>query len=684
MNKIYLGFFISLFSTAIQAQTVNFEWAKSIGGTSVDQGYSISTTTSGNVYITGYFQNTVDFDPGMDTFNLTSNGSPDVFIQKLDTGGNFIWAKSMGGASSDYGYSITTDASGNVLLTGKYIDTADFDPGGTTFNLTSNGLDDIFIQKLDANGNFVWAKSMGGTSIDYGYDIITDDSGNVYVTGYFFGAVDFDPGGATFNLTSNGLDDIFIQKLDANGNFVWAKSMGGTSIDYGYSITIDTQGNVYVTGYYQDTVDFDPGVDTFNLASKGVADVFVQKLDADGNFIWAQSIGGTATDHGKSISTDAEGNVFVTGRYTQTVDFDPGVDTFNLTSNGGSDIFIQKIDTSGNFIWAKSFGGTSNEYCNSGTTSASGNVYVTGYFFGTVDFDPGVDTLNLTSNSGSIDGFIQNTDRNGNFIWAQVIGGTSTDAGNSITIDTSGNLYVTGRYTQTVDFDPGIDTFNLTTTSLSDVFILKLGPCVITGTDNRTECNSYDWIDGNTYSASNNVATFNIVGGAANGCDSLVTLDLIINTVNTAVSSTSPSIIANATGATYQWLDCGNNYAVITGESAQSFIATMSGDYAVEVTGNGCTDTSLCTTITIVGIEESALFNNVSVRPNPTQGMVTVELGNLKEVSIKVLGVNGQLIYNQENINASVHEFELEEAPGVYLIEISAQGEKLEFKIVKQ
>ena len=248
---------------------------------------------------------------------------------------NFEWAKAYGGTFFDYGNSITVDNSGNVYTTGSFVGTADFDPGAGTFNLTSAGGTDVFIQKLDASGNLLWAKAFGGTSTDQSNSITVDASGNVYATGNFKGTVDFDPGAGTFNLTSAGsYDDFFVQKLDASGNFLWAKAFGGTSTDQSNSITVDASGNVYTTGSFGYTVDFDPGAGTFNLTSAGGADVFIQKLDASGNFIWAKAFGGTSTDQSNSITVDASGNVYTTGGFGNTVDFDPGAGTFILNLNG--------------------------------------------------------------------------------------------------------------------------------------------------------------------------------------------------------------------------------------------------------------------------------------------------------------------------------------------------------------
>jgi PDZ domain-containing secreted protein len=549
MNK-QITFLISLL-LALGTNAQNLEWARSFGGTSSEEGNSITVDASGNVYTTGRFQGTVDFDPGAGTNNLTSNGNWDVFIQKLDPSGNFLWAKSFGGTSYDHGYSITVDASGNVYTTGLFQGTVDFDPEAGTNNLTSNGNWDVFIQKLNPSGNFLWAKSFGGPASDWCYSITVDASGNVYTTGPFQGTVDFDPGAGTNNLTAQGSRDAFIQKLDPSGNFLWAKSFGGHSSDQGASITVDASGNVYTTGLFSGTVDFDPGAGTNNLSSQGNLDAFIQKLDPSGNFIWAKSFGGTSLDQGLSITVDASGNVYTTGRFDGTVDFDPGAGTNNLSSQGGyDDAFIQKLDPSGNFIWAKSFGGTSNDRGLSITVDASGNVYTTGFFRDTVDFDPGAGTNNLSS-QGTDDVFIQKLDPSGNFLWAKSFGGTSLDWGHSITVDASGNVYTTGYFYGTVDFDPGAGTNNLTSQGSVDIFIQKMSQCSpTTGTDVQTACDTYTWIDGNTYTSSNNTATHTLTNLA--GCDSVVTLNLSINNSNTGTD------VITACDS-YTWID-GNTY----------------------------------------------------------------------------------------------------------------------------
>ncbi len=477
-KKLILFNIFFLLSVFFVNSQVNFQWAKSMGGGLNDAANSIAVDGTGNVYTTGTFSGTSDFDPGPSTFNLTSPGQEGVFISKLDASGLFVWAKCIGGAGSDYGFSLSLDGFGNVYSTGSFSGTVDFDPGPGIFNITATGQANVFISKLNSSGSFVWARSIGGTNYELGTSLTVDLANNIYTTGYFQGTADFDPGAGVYNITSAGSNDIFISKLDASGNFIWAKSMGGTSDDIAHSIFVDGSGSVYTTGAFNGNSDFDPGVGVFNLNSVSTNDnVFISKLDVSGNFIWAKILGGAAvnSDVGVSIITDGTGNVYTTGAYNGSADFDPGPGVYNLTSAGGyENIFVSKLNSSGTFVWAETFGGGScNDVGNSIAIDLTGNIFITGYFGCSVDFDPGPGVSNLTSSGTDV--FISELDSNGNFLWAGNMGGGSIDVGQCIVIDPAGSIYITGYFQSTTgDFDPGGGVYNLSTSGNNDVFIVKL------------------------------------------------------------------------------------------------------------------------------------------------------------------------------------------------------------------
>ncbi|MBD2704566.1 SBBP repeat-containing protein [Spirosoma sp. BT702] len=473
-NFSYLLFLVlaSLsFSASVQGQ--NLIWAKKMGGTTRDYGNAVTIDGSGNVYTTGYFEGTADFDPGPNVANLTSAGFTDIFISKLDASGNFLWAKRIGGTGEDQGKAIAADRFGNVHITGHFVGTVDFDPGTGTTNFNSAGYDDIFISKLDGSGNLIWARQIGGSLEDNGLSIDVDVAGNVYTTGRFASTVDFNPALSVANLTSAGVSDIFVSKLDASGQYVWAKRMGGPSGDVGRSLALGSNGEILLTGHFNETADFDPGPGTFNLNSAGNSDIFISKLDASGNLVWAKRTGGSDFDFGISL-VYRSGYIFTVGQFEGTMDADPYIlGLFNLTSLGEDDIVLSKLDESGNLIWAKRFGGTGFDYGSSVAIDGLGEVYLAGYFENTVDFDPGAGVTNLTS-AGLRDIFVVKLDAPGNFIWARRMGGTSHDECFSMVVDALGTAFLTGQFAATSDFDPSSNVANLTSAGIYDVFVLKL------------------------------------------------------------------------------------------------------------------------------------------------------------------------------------------------------------------
>lgn len=469
---------LSIFSQAQQLPMLS--WAKSMGSAANnDMGTAIAIDVAGNVYTTGYFGGVVDFDPGAGTYTLSSAGGFDIFVSKLDASGNFVWAKAMGGPQNDFGWGIKVDGAGNVYTTGSFLVTSDFDPSVSTYTLTSFGAEDVFVSKLDVNGNFVWAKQLGGTSSDGSSGIALDASANVHVTGNFSGTGDFDPSVSTFTLASAGVEDIFVSKLTNAGVFVWAKQMGGSASDYGNAVSVDASGNVYSAGSFQNTADFDPNGPVINLTSFGSDDIFISKLDISGNYVWAKTMGGLKSDLAFAMTLDATGNVYTTGNYDSIADFDPSGTTFTLSVDSTVDIFVSKLNSSGNFVWAKSMGSKQAESGQSISVDNSGNVFTTGYFWDTADFDPSPSTFTYTSN-GAADIFISKLDVNGNFLWAEQIGRTGYDYGLAITTDPTGNnIYTTGFYQDTVDFDPLLTTYTLAANGATDIFVHKMIPSTV-------------------------------------------------------------------------------------------------------------------------------------------------------------------------------------------------------------
>jgi len=479
MIKYLLAGLFCFSLSAVLAQTPTLSWAKRIGGSGFEYGLSTALDATGNMYTTGYFSGTVDFDPGSGIFNLTATGSKAAFVSKLDSAGNFVWAKSFGSSGASGANSIVVNSAGHVYVGGYFSGSGDFDPGIGVFNLTPVGLQDAFLIKLDSTGNFKWAKNIGGPGSDNAMSVKLDPSENIYLIGIFIGTVDFDPGPGVMNLVSAGNIDGFITKLDAAGSLIWARHQGGIAADVNYAAAIDAAGNIYTTGYFSGTADFNPGTGVFNLTATGFNDIFVSKLDAGGNFMWARSMKGTSSEIAYSIAVDDYGHVYTTGTFSDTVDFDPGADSVKLVGSGNQDVFISKLDTAGNFVWAGKIGGTDFEHSSALITDPAGNVYISGRFMDTVDFDPTNGVYNLMA-AGNLDVFVLKLDSAGNLLWAKAAGGPDVETGFSIAVDRSDNVYMAGTFTDTADFDPGPGVLNLPSAGSTDIFLMKLSS-VVTG-----------------------------------------------------------------------------------------------------------------------------------------------------------------------------------------------------------
>ncbi len=459
MIKYFLFPFIIFSTISVRSQT-SLIWAKSFGAALHDMAKSVTVDAAGNVYLAGFYYDLMDADPNVGYSYLNGNGENDVFVIKLDASGKLVWAKSLGSTANDEAQSISVDSRGNVYTIGFFEGTVDFDPGAGTHLLSSAGEKDIFIIKLNASGNFVWAQCIGGVSRDEGHAITTDASGNIFATGHFSKTVDFEAGPGVTNLATDGANyntDIFFTCMDSTGTLVWAKQLGSYVSDNGSSIALDDSGNVYTCGYY----------------SYGA---FFSRHDRDGNLKWSRMMFGSLTvgSAGFAIAVDAYHNIYATGYFQGNFRIDTGSATADITSAGESDIFVVKFSNTGKLDWLKSVGGSSHEQGFDIITSGR-NIYLTGFFGGSADFDPGIKTYNLNS-AGQNDLFISKWDSLGNLKWVQQAGGVASDVGYALCSDKDENLYAAGFFSASVDFDPGTGSAIMNSEGMADIFILKLKP----------------------------------------------------------------------------------------------------------------------------------------------------------------------------------------------------------------
>ncbi len=488
-----LHIFLSLFAIGVfcsfNSNAQNHQWSFNIGGGANDFGNVVYTDNKGFVYVVGYFTgSSVDFDPSpAGTAYLSSNGSnKDGYVAKYTAAGQYVWAFSIGGTDLDDVQNVTTDAAGNVYITGYFRGQGvDFDPSATgSALLNSNGEaggdpgygGDIFLAKYTSAGNYVWAFNVGGSLLgDNGRNIGCDNNGNVCMSGYFRETPDFDPSAAGVHTLDASSGTLFVAKYDTNGNYLWAFNVGEGNVDNApFGMKTDATGNIYLTGYFQGVnKDFDPSsTGSALLSSQGGFDVFVAKYTSAGNYAWAFAIGGPNADVGRDIEIDNVGNVYVAGDFDgSNIDFDPSASTANLSSNN-RDVFIAKYNNNGQYQWAKRFGAAGVDISWSVAYSKS-NIYITGSFQGTMNFNPGPIPDNLVSSGGN-DFFMTKFDVNGNYVCAFKVGGTDNDDAYTIDADTSGYLYTTGILSSyNTDFNPGAGTNNLSTNGAADVFVAK-------------------------------------------------------------------------------------------------------------------------------------------------------------------------------------------------------------------
>lgn len=436
-------------------------------GTFVGEGRSDVSETAidaaGNVYVTGTFSGTVSFG----NFTLISEGGSDMFVAKLTSAGNYLWVVQAGGGGYDSGGGLAVDASGSAYVAGTFSSfTAAFGSHSIVNSDTRLANADIFVARLDTNGNWLWARQAGSNNFDGGSSLVLDAAGNAYITGGFTGFTAVFGSHSITKIASNntGVYDLFIAKINAQGTWQWARSGGGQGQDGGTALAIDASSNVYLTGLVQSTPGrFGPF--SVSIDNQSIDDILVAKLDTDGNWLWATRAGGSGIDQGHGIAVDALGNAYVTGTFrSRTARFG----SITLTNAGATDplttandVFVAKLDAAGAWQWAVQAGGTSSngsgDAGNAIALTTSELLTVVGSFSSaTARF--GSFSLNNTSQPPSPDvnwqvyaddAFIAQLSTSGE--WLGVVGsqGEGEEAAHSVAVGAFGRVSVAGSFKST-------------------------------------------------------------------------------------------------------------------------------------------------------------------------------------------------------------------------------------------
>ena len=423
---------------------------------------------SGNPIVTGHTYSSGWTSGGFDT---SHNGSADAFVAKLSSAGTHLWSTYLGGTSDDFGYGIALDGSGNPIVTG-YTSSSGWTSGG--FDTSHNGSYDAFVAKLSSAGAHLWSTYLGGTSNDYAYGISVDGSDNPVVTGYTSSS-GWTSGG--FDTSHNGGADAFVVKLSSAGAHLWSTYLGGTSLDYGYGVSVDASGNPIVSG---DTSSSGWTSGGFDTSHNGSADAFVAKLSSTGAHLWSTYLGGTSDDHGCGIVVDGSGNPIVAGDTSSSGWTSGG---FDISHNGNEDAFVAKLSSAGAHLWSTYLGGTSDDYSYGIAVDGSGNPVVCGATASTGWTSGGFDT----SHNGGDDAFVAKLSSTGAHLWSTYLGGTNDDYGYDISVDSSGNPIVTG-YTYSSGWTSG--GFDTSYNGNADAFVVKICD---SGPDNIGVHRGYMW-----------------------------------------------------------------------------------------------------------------------------------------------------------------------------------------------
>ncbi len=539
-------------------------------------------------------------------------------------GDEFDWVKNFKISSINKDNKLVVDSEKNIITSGTFSEPVNFDDNSSTSELIPNGKDDIYVAKLDKNGDYIWSLSIGGNGYEEVKSIKVDESGNIYIVGVFQETVDFDPSDNEEIITSEGGWDVFILKLTSSGDFLWVKQIGSYKFIKANSMDLDNSNNIYITGYFFETVDFNPGNETYNLTASIDEDIYILKLNSDGEFVWAKSFEGTSIERGISCVIDNEQNICLTGLFEARLNLNTEGTIF-LQSKGFTDVFVIKLDKDGNYIWAKSFEGAWSSQSTDITVDKNDNIYTTGYFSNSVDFDPSNNIDTLVSIKENEDVFISKMDKNGNHIWAKMIGGTRGVRSNKILVNSRGEVITVGYYERECDFDPNEGVVNAPWNIRDGLFLSRLdsegnylGATVV-----------YDDI---------NPQSMVFINGD----------DIILSTTVTD-------------GIEYE--GDGSNIRTESKGNSDIFIFKQRD--------------------VVSSISNNAELGSTHLFPNPFNGLLNIKLENYMGANISIYTETGSLIKKIDNVNQSNIQIELTDYNrGIYIVRINQNGITQYYKVL--
>ncbi len=658
LRFITLLIFVLLFNFG-KINSQSFQWAKDIKSVGFDEAFDLVTDTDGNTYVAGMIEFDTDFGNNV---ILQSAGIHDNFLAKYDPIGKLVWAKRAGGKGGDKIQSIALDGKGHLLVTGEFEDTCYWD---AIMKVTAGpGINNMFIAKYDTSGSVIWVRNISCTSPAHtrGYGITCDAIGNVYACGGTKGETYFD---SIFLFTTAGDYDGFIVKLDPNGNFCWARRMGGVESDKANGIVSDNNSSIYVSGYFVGAADFSSNV---SLNGRGRTDIFLAKYDTAGTLQWAKQAGGNGFDRGRDITFNVNGQIILTG------EFQTGYFGANMAySRGNQDMFLAAYNDYGDNLWVVSGGGVEDDIGRGVSHDGTGNIYVIGDYADSGIFPP----ASIISN-GFSDVFLACYNSSGsNLNWIRSMGGNENDRGRGVGTDLAGNISICGEYVDSASFG----SLNLIGDTQLDIFVIRIVPGSFCSTQvsvvTQNICNglcdgvviatstgqgliNYSWstnpVQTGIMATGLCQGTYSVTSTDANGCSSTASITLtdppILQPYTTVTNASCAGLcngvaIASATGQgpfTFSWL---------TNPPLQDSIANglCQGSYVVTITDiRGCTASVVTTLTDPLPLQLTASITDVSCI-GCTNGAIDLQV-NGGTITYSYLWSNGNTFEDQQNLIA--------------------------------
>ena len=466
-----------------QPPTTNAAFAFRFGGPGSELIAGLATDAAGDVYVAGSFTGSADFDPGSGITAVASLGNSDGFLAKYSAPGNLVWVSRLGGIATETVTSLARDASGNLYVSGGFSGSSDFDPGPGLQVLNSVGGQDGYVAKYSATGDLVWVRRFGGSGSDEVNAIAVDAAGNLYAVGVFSGQANALPTAGPTIVSAGSASDGFVLALDAAGAVRWALPVGGLQEDAVNAVAVSNSGNLTIAGSFRTSADFARNATPVTLASQGNADAFLASYSSAGVLQWARDIGGTNEESVPTggLSLDSQGGAALLGQFSGSADFDPGSAIVSKNSISAADLFLARYDANGNFLSVLTLGGQGSITGNRALVDLDGSTLLTGWFTGSLDFDPGAGTTSLSSlgQAGATDAFVARYSSSGGFVWVSRFGevtsvGDRSNSGAALALDPTGGFVVAGRFFGSPDFDPGSSALALVSLGEADGFVLRL------------------------------------------------------------------------------------------------------------------------------------------------------------------------------------------------------------------